>query len=114
MAIYSLPKLLRSSIAYDSHALLFPDGMERIITLSKLQWQLIEEMRGTFPLEDMLESSLKVARMHPTGAGFEMDVLWAVVDIVRIYSEGEFRQRRSDHANDNNHPGLSSLSQPEN
>jgi hypothetical protein len=86
---------------YRSHRIVYPDGIERILTLPAYQWDWVDiaEDNG-YAFNDILGTAMSLAEEFPSGKGWNFDVLDSTrYMILTIYKKiyGEERNLSNDH-----------------
>lgn len=83
-----------------THLIRYPDGQDRLLTMSEWHWNAVEKMRDIdIDLADILELAIKLANECPTDLGFDADVISCTIELVQTM-DATRRNECNEHAND--------------
>lgn len=68
----------------------YPDGIKRILTMKQYQWEWVEKAdKNGYPFNDILREAMGLAANHPSGNGYQYDVLdstkfmlWIIIGMI--------------------------------
>lgn len=98
MTIYRLRDFLSRSSPLETKLLCFPDGQDRLVTLSQRDWQSLDEMLVVEYMEiyDIIAGAVEIGEEFPID---DKSLSVEVELLIRAFYR-MFRHERGDHAND--------------
>jgi hypothetical protein len=77
-----------------SRVILYPDGIQRVLTLKKYEWEWVNiAVNNGYPFDEILDAAQILAFEFPSGNGSSKDILADTRMMLRVIMEGLYEDQ---------------------